>query len=104
LPDKQPWQDYTSIKVVIEYGITSIGKRAFYGCTKITSIALPEGVTSIGEYAVPNCESLKNIVIKWDEHIHKYIHKNASARCNIACPRLCCRRLPERQSLGNLIS
>ena len=34
-----------------EYIVTSIGAWAFDGCTKLTSITLPDGVTSIGYYA-----------------------------------------------------
>lgn len=34
--------------VVIDSGVTSIGSYAFYGCSSLASIAIPEGVTSIG--------------------------------------------------------
>ncbi|MBQ7448914.1 MAG: leucine-rich repeat protein, partial [Paludibacteraceae bacterium] len=30
------------------YSVTSIGNRAFYGCTGLTSITIPNNVTSIG--------------------------------------------------------
>ena len=35
-------------KVVIQEGVTSIGERAFEGCTVLTSITIPKSVTSIG--------------------------------------------------------
>ena len=44
------------------YSVTSIGERAFYGCTGLTSITIPSSVTSIGEYAFQNCTGLTSII------------------------------------------
>ena len=44
-------------------GYTSIGSFAFYGCSSITSIALPNSVTKIEKYTFNGCNKLKNIVI-----------------------------------------
>ena len=43
--------------------VVAIGKEAFYYCTAVTTVIIPEGVTSIGDYAFAGCTSLKNIVI-----------------------------------------
>ena len=47
----------------ITYSVTSIGDNAFYGCTSLTSISIPEGVTCIGEVAFAYCTSLTSIYI-----------------------------------------
>ncbi|MDE7399106.1 MAG: leucine-rich repeat domain-containing protein, partial [Oscillospiraceae bacterium] len=38
--------------------LETIGKRAFYGCEKLTAIGFPANVKTIGEYAFANCTSL----------------------------------------------
>ena len=43
--------------------VTLIGRSAFYGCSSLTSITIPEGVTSIGDYAFYGCSSLTSITI-----------------------------------------
>ena len=43
--------------------VTSIGSRAFYNCTSLTNITIPESVTSIGNFAFEECESLTSITI-----------------------------------------
>ena len=43
--------------------ITSIGEKAFYRCTSLTSVTFPDSVTSIGEYAFDGCSSLTSVTI-----------------------------------------
>ena len=43
--------------------VTSIGDSAFYRCSDLTSITIPEGVTSIGSFAFYDCDGLTSISI-----------------------------------------
>ena len=45
------------------YSVTSIGESAFYRCTGLTSITIPNSVTSIGEDAFYHCTGLKEVHI-----------------------------------------
>ena len=59
-----PFYKQSSIKeVVINSGVTSIGNRAFFGCTGLTSITIPDSVTSIGYSAFEGCTGLTSITI-----------------------------------------
>lgn len=63
--DSAPWKTYSNTinKVVIQPGVTSIGKNAFSLCTNLESITIPKSVTSIGWGAFQGCSSLMSITI-----------------------------------------
>ena len=44
-------------------GVTSIGNSAFWGCSGLTGVTIPDGVTSIGNEAFSHCESLTSVTI-----------------------------------------
>ena len=50
--------------VTIPNSVTSIGERAFSGCSGLTSITIPSSVTSIGHCAFLECSGLTSIVIE----------------------------------------
>ena len=50
-------------KVIIPNSVTSIGNYAFFDCIGLTSITIPNSVTCIGESVFQNCFSLKSVTI-----------------------------------------
>ena len=61
----QPWYDNLSdiTSVVIEPGVTYIGKFAFFEHSGLTSITIPSSVISIGQGAFEYCSGLTSITI-----------------------------------------
>jgi BspA type Leucine rich repeat region (6 copies) len=55
--------DVTIPGTVNDLPVISIGYRAFYRCTKLTSIAIPNTVTSIGGAAFLGCTNLTSVRI-----------------------------------------
>ena len=63
--------EYTGTVVIPEtvtysgqtYSVTSIGSYAFYGCSGLTSVSIPNSVTSIGYSAFWDCSSLASVTI-----------------------------------------
>lgn len=60
-----PWYDKRDLikTVVIENGVTVIGRSAFRDCTNLTSITIPDSVTRIGQSSLNKCTSLTSITI-----------------------------------------
>lgn len=46
-----------------DYTVTSIGKYAFYACSSLASVVIPNSVTSIGKYVFEDCSSLHSVTI-----------------------------------------
>jgi hypothetical protein len=49
--------------IILPNSVTSIGERAFVGCSSLTSITIPNSVTSIGVEAFAYCSGLTSITI-----------------------------------------
>ena len=50
--------------VNIPESLTNIGGQAFRGCSGLTSVTIPESVTSIGEMAFYDCSILTSIILE----------------------------------------
>ena len=57
------WECSNLTSIKIPEGVTSIGGSAFSDCSNLTSIDIPDGVTSIGKWAFEGCSSLTSINI-----------------------------------------
>lgn len=73
-PSTQSWDGYTMpsgelvIPETVEYGglsytVTSIGEYAFYYCTGLTSISIPNSVLTIGDYSFNHCTGITELTI-----------------------------------------
>ena len=45
------------------YPVKNIGLMAFYNCSSVTSLVIPDSVTTINQYAFGNCTGLKTITV-----------------------------------------
>lgn len=55
------WECTSLKEVTIPQSVTSIGDKAFYDCRGLTSITIPQSVTSIGDHAFDECIHLKTL-------------------------------------------
>ena len=62
------------ISIEIPNSVTRIGTTAFFVCYSLTSIKIPNSVTSIGEYVFEGCDSLTSISV--EENNPNYMDDN----------------------------
>ena len=61
---RRAFEGCTNLKsITIPNSVTEMGRRAFSGCSSLTGIAIPDSVTEIGKYAFDGCKSLTSITI-----------------------------------------
>ena len=76
-----PWcsfRDYVK-KVIIEDGVTTIGKQSFFNCYSLTSVTIPDSVTTISRSAFYACYKMTELTIGTGV---KTIDKNAFNGCS----------------------
>ena len=61
---RRAFEGCTNLKsITIPNSVTEMGRRAFSGCSSLIGIAIPDSVTEIGKYAFDGCKSLTSITI-----------------------------------------
>ena len=65
-----------SLTTVIITGSTAIGNYAFYNCTSIENITLPDSVSSVGNYTFYGCTALTCITVGSGNTAYKTINGN----------------------------
>lgn len=69
------------------YSVTSIGRQAFYGCSKVTSVAIPTSVKTIGDGAFNSCSGLTSMLIpKSVESIGEWAFYSCKGLVSITIP------------------
>ena len=64
IPNKAFYKCTTLKTITIPDSVTSIGSDAFYKCSSLASVTIPESVTSIVRCAFEDCRSLKSVYCK----------------------------------------
>ncbi len=68
------------INITIPNGVADIGNYAFYGCGGVIDITIPESVTSIGAYGFCECSSL--VAVNWDAIACASVGSRCFANCS----------------------
>ena len=73
--------------------VTGIGEKAFYNCSGLTSVTLPEGLESVGAYAFGFCSGLESVSIPNSEtDIDDRSFYNCRGLTEVTIPQCVCSR------------
>ncbi len=85
----RPWENYLNDirEIVIQNGVTDIGKGAFHDCKNLQKVTIPSTVTWIVCFSFQNCTSLKSISIPSSVRgLGHYVFQNCSSLQEISIP------------------
>lgn len=63
--NEAPWSAYAErvTEIIVENGIVTVGRCAFYGLSSVTAVTLPDSLAVIDEYAFYGCSALESLTI-----------------------------------------
>ena len=64
------WYCSTLTSVTIPNSVTTIGHQAFEGCSCLTSITIPSSVTTIGDEAFSGCSGLTSMIVEENNPVY----------------------------------
>jgi hypothetical protein len=77
----------TNVTFETESQLTVVERRAFFGCTNLANIGLPESLETIREYAFTNCKTISNLTLpKSLKIIERYAFSNCSGLTALTLP------------------
>ena len=85
-----PWAEFhEDIRaVIIKEGVTTVGKRAFYGLENLVSVVIPSTVKTIGKYAFMECRNLKMLSLADGvETIRESAFENCASLSDLRLPK-----------------
>ncbi|HEX3039651.1 MAG TPA: leucine-rich repeat protein, partial [Caproiciproducens sp.] len=69
------------------YTVTEIGQKAFWGCSNLTGVTMPESIASIDDWAFEDCSKLTNVSIPANvTQIGNYAFKGCKGLTKIQLP------------------
>ena len=83
-----PWHEYRDsiLRLEIGSGITAIGAMAFYDCTELVTVKLPDKVKTVGDMAFAGCESLTTVYLSKVTALGEYAFSRCFALKNVTLP------------------
>lgn len=88
------------------YAVVAVGRFAFYGCSGLTSVTVPEGVTALRASAFRNCTSLTSVALPATlDSVYGYAFGSCAALADVAVagtvPPSCLANVFDGMSLGS---
>ena len=85
----RPWHKLRAsiTSVVVEEGVTYIGKNAFQTCTKLESLTTASSVKTIGDYAFSGCSKLESLELAVGlRYLNSYAFQSCTALKEVSLP------------------
>ncbi|GMI34212.1 hypothetical protein TrCOL_g13824 [Triparma columacea] len=78
------FDDHELTEVIFAKGVTRIAEFAFYGCSSLAAITIPDSVTTIGMYAFDSCTALTRLSLSPAVSVHIESFSNCTALISAA--------------------